>query len=303
MDLTLRHSLREDRMHGDTSFPLAAYWMDYAPGEVNVDCHWHNESEFLYVLEGELLFQVDTDYFPVHAGEAVFIDSGDIHAGHSLNGSSCSFCAIVFDVHWLDSISYDAVQERCISPFQDKKRTFPRHIRPDTAWERQLLSYLNHIMKLNEPSDDGFEGSFEAAVKGYFYLMLHELSIGGRACNRAVSNVEDSTKIERLKKSIVYIQQNYSRPIRIGELAEQIPMSEGQFFRFFKSMTRQTPIEYLNAYRINRASELLLYTDRKISDIALEVGFDHISYFVKVFRKTVSCTPSEFRKQKRNIRA
>lgn len=299
MDLTMDYSLREDRMHGDVQFPVAAYWMDYAPGEVNIDCHWHDEAEFLYVTEGAILFQTDTDYFPVYAGEAVFIDSGDIHAGHSLDGSPCSFTAIVFDTHWLDSVNYDSVQERFVSPFQEKKRTFPRHIRPASPWECQLLSYLRNIMNGCQLPNNGSE----AAIKGYFYLMLHEIAVEGRASNRSLSSSDDTTRIERLKKSIIYIQQNFGRPIRISELAEQIPMSEGQFFRFFKSMTRQTPVEYLNTYRVNRAADLLLHSDRKISDVALEVGFDHISYFVKVFRKTMNCTPSDFRKQKRKLTA
>ncbi|MNO04942.1 Regulatory protein SoxS [compost metagenome] len=73
-------------------------------------------------------------------------------------------------------------------------------------------------------------------------------------------------------------------------------MSEGQFCRFFKSMTRQTPMDYVNSYRIRQAAEMLRVEDRKISDIALEVGFDNISYFIRVFRKMMKCSPSAFRK-------
>ncbi|MUT67583.1 AraC family transcriptional regulator [Paenibacillus sp. NEAU-GSW1] len=300
MDMTMRHSLREDRLHGNVQFPLAAYWMDYAPGEVNVDCHWHDEAEFLYVLEGQLLFQNDTEYVKVQKGEAVFIDGGDIHAAYSLDGAPCSFCAVVFDPRWLDSAGYDAVQNRFIRPFQEKKKTFPRHIRPDTPWEKRLLSHLSNLLgSFDEESNSALNN--EAAVKGYFFLMLNEIEPEGRSCNRSLSGSEDqlrAERVERLKKTILYIQQNYANPIRINELANQIPMSEGQFFRFFKRMTRQTPVEYLNAYRVSRATELLQHTERKISDVALEVGFDHISYFIKVFRKTMNCTPSEYRKQK-----
>ncbi|WP_029192250.1 AraC family transcriptional regulator [Paenibacillus harenae] len=294
MDQTTRHSLKEDRLHGDNTFPMAVYWME--PGEAGapvLDCHWHAEAEFFYVLEGEVLFQVDTDYFPVKTGEAVFIDGGDIHAGHALGDSACSFCAIVFDTHLLASASYDAVQERVISPLQDKKRTFPRHIKPDSDWERKLLSHLRGIMDACGQQLPGYE----AAVKGRFYLMLHEISVDGRSCNRSETNATDTTKIDRLKTAIVYMQQHYHRPVRISEIADQIPMSEGQFCRFFKKMTRQTPIEYLNAYRIRQAAELLLHSDRTISAVALDVGFDHMSYFVKVFRKTMKCTPSHFRKK------
>ncbi|MBD2868056.1 AraC family transcriptional regulator [Paenibacillus arenilitoris] len=294
MDQTTRHSLKEDRLHGDNAFPLAAYWME--PGELGapvLDCHWHAEAEFFYVLEGEVLFQIDTDYFPVKAGEAVYIDGGDIHAGHALGESACSFCAVVFDTHLLASASYDAVQERMISPLQDKKRTFPRHIKPSSEWERSLLEHLRAIMNACGKQGTGYE----AAVKGRFYLMLHEVAAAGGWCNRSETSSADTTKIDRLKKAIAYMQQHYHRPLRIAEIAEQIPMSEGQFCRFFKAMTRQTPIEYLNAYRIRQAAELLLHADRTISAVALDVGFDHMSYFVKVFRKTMKCTPSQFRKK------
>jgi len=293
MDQTTRHSLREDRLHGDNLFPLAAYWIEkpaHDEGPI-LDCHWHAEAEFFYVLEGEVLFQIDTEYFVLRAGEAAFVDSGDIHAGHIHSGSSCSYCAIVFDTHLLASASYDAIQQKYITLLQEKKRTFPRHIRPDSHWERSLLAHLKEMMNVYAEQSPGYE----AAIKGHFYLMLHDIAPEERASNRSEASAADTTKIDRLKAVILYMQQHYYRPIRIIELAEQIPMSEGQFCRFFKKMTRQTPIEYLNAYRIRQAAELLLQPDRKISAVALDVGFDHISYFVKVFRKTMKCTPSEFR--------
>lgn len=293
MDQTLRHELRENRLHGDNSFPLAAYWIEKSAhgGGPILDCHWHAEAEFFYVLEGEVLFQVDTDYFVVRAGEAVFIDGGDIHAGHLHNDSSCTYYAIVFDTQLLASASYDVIQQKYISLLQKKTHTFPRHIKPATPWERSLLSHLRRMMDVYEEQTAGYE----AAIKGLFYLMLHDIAPEGRACNRSESSVSDSSKIDRLKAVILYMQQHFQRPIRIIELAEQIPMSEGQFCRFFKKMTRQTPIEYLNAYRIRQAADLLQQTDRTISAIALDVGFDHISYFVKVFRKIIGYTPSEFR--------
>lgn len=294
MDQTTRHSLKEDRLHGDNMFPLAAYWIESEEiGAPVLECHWHAEAEFFYVLEGEVLFQVDTEYFPVRAGEAVFIDGGDIHAGYAIGESVCKFCAIVFDTHLLASASYDAIQERYISPLQDKKRTFPRLISPHTEWERTLLDHLRGIMDVCSRQPAGLE----TAVKGRLYLMLHEIAAEGCYSNRSETNSADTTKIDRLKTAILFMQQNFHRPIRISEIADQIPMSEGQFCRFFKTMTRQTPIEYLNAYRIRQATELLLQPDRKISAVALDVGFDHMSYFVKVFRKTMKCTPSQFRKK------
>ncbi|EFM11946.1 transcriptional regulator, AraC family [Paenibacillus curdlanolyticus YK9] len=293
MDIYAKHSLREDRLHGDAMLPLAAYWIDRDLGEPVLDTHWHQEAEFFCVLEGEVQFQVDTEYLIVRAGEAVFINGGDIHAGHAQEGAICRFCAIVFDVGWLSSASYDAIQASFITPLQERRRTFPRHIRSDTDWGRSVLGHLAAIRADYEGRSPGYE----AAMKGRMLLIFHAIAAAGQWRSRAVTSAAESAKIERLKAIIVHIQRNFDRPLRIQELADLVPMSEGQFIRFFKSMTRKTPIEYVNTYRIRRAAELLRNTDRKISDIALEVGFDHMSYFIKVFRKQQKTTPSEYRKE------
>ncbi|MBW7458402.1 cupin domain-containing protein, partial [Paenibacillus sepulcri] len=88
MDQIIRPLLKENRLHGDTMLPLGVYENQYMPGGKGFDCHWHEETEFLLVLEGEVLFQVDTEYFTVKAGEAVFIDGGDIHAALDVLGDT-----------------------------------------------------------------------------------------------------------------------------------------------------------------------------------------------------------------------
>lgn len=292
MDQALRRALKESRSHGDERLPFSHYCLTYGPDEHVIDCHWHEEAEFFYCVEGETLFQVDTDYFPVKAGEGVFIDGGDIHAAHPLGHVGCTFRSFVFHPHFLASAHYDAVQENMILPLQERKATFPRHITLDSLGGARLVQHITAIFDCCEQQHAGYEG----AIKGHLYFMLAEIAKNDIACNRTINNRLQSSKIERLKTVIVYIQQNYNMPIRLAELASLIPMSEGQFCRFFKSMTRQTPMDYINSYRIRQAADLLRDDERKISDIALEVGYDNISYFIRVFRKVMNCSPSEFRK-------
>ncbi|MFD1177684.1 helix-turn-helix domain-containing protein [Paenibacillus puldeungensis] len=294
MDQALRRALKESRSHGNERLPFGTYWFRYGPGEHVIDCHWHDEAEFFYCLEGETLFQVDTEYFPVRAGEAVFIDGGDIHAAHAHGTEGCAFFSLVFDTQLLASAHYDAVQENLILPLQERKATFPRHITRQDDTEISLLEHILAMMKSCKGETPGYEG----AVKGHLYLMLADIAAAGSASNRSsTGSRSESSKIERLKTVILHIQQNYGHPIRLSELAALIPMSEGQFCRFFKSMTRQTPMDYINSFRIRQAAELLRQPERKVSDIALEVGYDNISYFIRVFRKSMNCSPSEFRKR------
>lgn len=292
MDKTSQHLLKEDRAHGDNMFPLAVYWIHRAAGAHVLDTHWHAEAEFFMVLEGQVLFQVDTEYIPVRAGEAVFIDPGDIHAAHPLGDGPCVYCAIVFHPDLLSGAQYDAVQQQYILPFLERRQTFPRHLSPDVPWQRDALKQLDAMMDAYAVTMPGLE----IFMKGSLLLLLAQLALPDRAVSRSHAGEADTVKINRLKKVILYIQDHYREQIRIQELAALIPMSEGQFCRFFKAMTRKTPVDYINSYRIRQASELLLQTERKISDIALEVGFDNTSYFIKLFRRAMDCSPSEFRK-------
>ncbi|AIQ67064.1 AraC family transcriptional regulator [Paenibacillus graminis] len=299
MDRTSQRLLKEDRVHGDVMFPLAAYWIELPAGTPVLDTHWHEEAEFFLLLEGEIMFQVDTDYFPLRAGEAVFIESGDIHAAYALKDSPCRFCALVFHPDLLASAQYDTIQQTVILPLLEKRQSFPRHISPAIPWQLELLRHLERMM---EAYDNKLPG-FESFMKGTLLIMLSQIAIEGRSVNHSQSESADTTKINRLKKIILYIQDNYQEPIRTRDLSELIPMSEGQFCRFFKAMTRKTPVDYINSYRIRQAADLLQQTERKISDIALEVGFDNVSYFIKVFRKAMKCSPSEFRKGQGQVSA
>ncbi|WP_379163630.1 helix-turn-helix domain-containing protein [Paenibacillus sp. sgz5001063] len=293
MDRTSQRLLKEDRVHGDVMFPLSAYWIELPAGTPVLDTHWHEEAEFFLLLEGEIMFQVDTDYFTLRQGEAVFIESGDIHAAYTLNDSPCRFCALVFHPDLLASAQYDTIQQTVIQPLLEKRQSFPRQLSPDIPWQLELLRHLERMMEAYDLKMPGFE-SF---IKGTLLIMLSQIAIEGRSVNHSQSESADTTKISRLKKVILYIQDNYQEPIRTRDLSELIPMSEGQFCRFFKAMTRKTPVDYINSYRIRQAADLLQQTERKISDIALEVGFDNVSYFIKVFRKSMKCSPSEFRKR------
>lgn len=294
MDLTVKTSLKENRQHGNIAFPLASYWIDQnIAGAPILECHWHDEVEFFYVIEGEVLFQLNTDYFPVKAGEAVFIESGEIHAGHSYHAATCMYGAVVFDKQLLSSSGFDHIQANYIAPFLDRSRTFPQHIKGETRWEKQILFQLRALLSICDQQ----EPAYELAAKQQLLAMLHTIVPQDRHVNRSAKGTHDATKALRLKTAISYMQAHYNQPLKIAQIAGQIPMSEGQFCRFFKSMTRQTPIEYLNSYRIRRAGELLLDPGYKISAVALDVGFDHMSYFVKVFRQQMNCTPSEYRKR------
>lgn len=98
--------------------------------------------------------------------------------------------------------------------------------------------------------------------------------------------------VERAKQ---YMEEKYSYPITVEEVAVYTGISRSYLFRLFRSAEKVSPKEYLLDYRIQQACQLLKQTDLSVQSIAHSVGFEDNLYFSKVFKKYKSCTPSEYR--------
>lgn len=98
--------------------------------------------------------------------------------------------------------------------------------------------------------------------------------------------------VERARK---YMEEKYSYPITVEDVAAYTGISRSYLFRLFSSVEHRSPKEYLLDCRIRQACRLLKQTDLSVQSIAHSVGFEDNLYFSKVFKKRKSCTPSEYR--------
>ncbi len=92
-----------------------------------------------------------------------------------------------------------------------------------------------------------------------------------------------------------YIEAHSSERFSLKEMAGALFVNGSYLLRVFKRRTGMTPLSYHHLIRCRKAKELLLQTDRTISEIGEAVGFVSSSHFTHVFRKTEGCTPSEYR--------
>lgn len=99
---------------------------------------------------------------------------------------------------------------------------------------------------------------------------------------------------KRLNDIFRFTMQEYSRPIRLDEVAAIANMSPSAFCRYFKQHTRKTYLDFLNEYRIGQACRLLIETEKPISQVCYESGFNNLSNFNRKFKKLKRKTPREF---------
>ena len=100
-----------------------------------------------------------------------------------------------------------------------------------------------------------------------------------------------------VKHSIAYIQQHHTHSVSRQEIAGALGVSKNYLTQIFHQELGISPWEYLNRYRIQQAKALLRGTGASITAIASEVGFEDASYFGRVFRKQVGCSPQSYRDQ------
>ena len=104
-------------------------------------------------------------------------------------------------------------------------------------------------------------------------------------------------KNKQIKKVLTKIRNDYSKPLTLDDLAEEAQLNKQYFCRAFRQATGKAPIDYLNYYRIECAAEQLSLSYVSITEIALSCGFNDLSYFNRLFKRSKGVTPSNYRKR------
>lgn len=102
-----------------------------------------------------------------------------------------------------------------------------------------------------------------------------------------------------LRKAVTLMQDHIEDPVSIAEIADLIGLSARQLERLFLRYERSTPARYYLGLRIDRARELLLYSDRPIIEVAVATGFASISHFSQWFKRLQGVRPTELRSRQR----
>lgn len=97
---------------------------------------------------------------------------------------------------------------------------------------------------------------------------------------------------------IGFVEEHYGEKITLQEIAQSAGLGERECGRCFSRSIGMPPIEYLNRYRIRQAARLIVQTSDPIGQIAEQCGFSSDSYFGKMFREQMGCSPREYRKRK-----
>lgn len=276
---------KETLQRGSVGFPFAYYHITPSHPRYTMPPHWHDECELIRIQEGTFTLMVNREIFSLHAGDTAFINSGFLHSGIP---EDCRYECIVFDLdYYLKNHQYAPENLSTLLSQQKLIRTFF----PASMTEfQEIFRTMVHALSRHQT---GYTLMTEGALYHFLGLLLRRdylVENPGRAATH-------SKKFRECKTILNYIALHYTEPITLKEMAECVHMNPNYFCRFFREMTHQSPIAYLNYYRIECACEKLCMSNARVLDIALDCGFSDVNYFIKVFKKYKNMTPLQYLKQ------
>jgi AraC-like DNA-binding protein len=177
---------------------------------------------------------------------------------------------------------------------------------PEMAEALPLLERARHGVEFFGLSDQAaghwheIKASQGLARLGVFCRLLGELArcTEYRLLSHArLQSADDHAQLDQINAIVSRITDNLSQPLSAADLAGELGMTESRFSRFFRRATGNTFTDFVNQVRINRACQLLMESDRFITHICYEVGFNNIANFNRRFLDIKGMTPSEFRRQ------
>lgn len=116
-----------------------------------------------------------------------------------------------------------------------------------------------------------------------------------RPCKRCKPTNERLPDHEWVDQITNYINMNYHEPLKLQTIADMCHGSPYHLHRTFKRIMGETPVEYIQQLRIDKATEFLRQSNKSISDISVKIGMPNTSYFITLFKKRVGLTPREYR--------
>lgn len=284
---------RQDRElleHGTPLFPAACYRDNIS--EASVSWHWHEELEVLVVETGTARVSVSGTDRMVRQGEGFFFNTGVLHGIRPAGAEVCRLRSIVFHPRLVGGSVDSIIWQKYLEPLLSDPCRPWIYFTNLREWERDASAAIQEAWQACASETEGFEFTVRERLSRLIFLL---------AKNCPTTEKKPSEKAlrdgERIKAMLQYIQAHYAEELTLARIARSAAVSENECLRCFRSMIGSTPIQYVKQVRIQKAAELLASTDRKISEIGMECGFQEMSYFAKTFRELKGCTPGAFRRR------
>lgn len=253
------------------------------PGEI----HQHDHETLIIGIEGILDHFVDFRTTQIEAPLVSFIAKGKVHRIITLPKSDR------FDM-WVLKFKSEFIAETVFQLYTSFHNNANQVLQKGTCFERlhSLCKMIDEEMQHPSPN--------LSIVRHLLSALFIMIEAGRSDCLQnepATNDTHNETFILFLK----ILEANFRRPLGVDFYAEKLFMSSRNLNIICQNIMNQSVSELIDTRKLTEAKNLLISTNKSITEIGFELGYNEKSYFSNVFKKKSGQTPSEFREEMRKL--
>lgn len=275
-----------------TGIPLYIRTADLAlyPG-MSAPCHWHDDIEWIYIISGKMCYYINGKRILLKENDSLMVNARQMHYGYSYKEQDCCFLCVLFHPSLFGSNK--TLLQKYVTPVIENVNCEYLHFHSKQTRGKEIAEYLEQIRCLKAGSANAYEFQVVAVM-----FQLWSSILQGRELVIEDSKSNSNSDLEIQKNMMSFIYQHYAEKISLNEIAASGNVSRSKCCLIFKHYMQQSPMDFLNTFRLKTSCNLLRDTEKSVTEIAFNCGFNHLSYFSKLFIKNFGCTPREYRNQK-----
>lgn len=292
VEIELMQDFSEIVHYEHTGIPLYIRTADLAvyPG-MSAPCHWHDDIEWIYIISGKMCYYINGKRILLNEKDSLMVNARQMHYGYSYKEQDCHFLCILFHPSLFGSNV--TLLQKYVTPVIENTDCEYLHFHAKQKRGQDIAKYLEQIRCLKAKSENAYEIQAIAVIFQLWSSLLQ--------CRELViqdSKSGSNSDLEIQKSMVSFIYQHYAEQISLNDIAASGNVSRSKCCHIFRHYLQQSPVEFLNTFRLKTSCNLIRHTAKSITEIAFSCGFNHLSYFSKLFIKTFGCTPREYRNNK-----
>ena len=244
--------------------------------------HWHDDIEFIAVINGTMDYNINGEIITLNKGEGVIVNTRQMHFGFSDNESECELLCHL--LHPLLLCANPAYETEFVMPILNNTDLPYIKISSDVTWQKEIYDEILYIKQIEK------EKTAPLKVQSSF------VKIWSIICDNIVIDKTfkvQSADLSVIKNMVGFINTNYTEKITLKDIANAGGVGESKCCKLFKKYLNQTPNNYLTEYRLGKGLEFLMKTDLSVTEIANAVGFNSSSYFSECFKRVYTFNPRD----------
>ncbi|KZE72242.1 transcriptional regulator [Paenibacillus jamilae] len=284
-------NLKELTEHRTVVLPVACYETTISRNiHGHIPLHWHDEIQFILIVKGEAIFQINEDKQIVRQDDGLFINSGCLHMAEDQNESGCVYICLNASPHYVLS---PELYSPYVAPYIQATNLPYVYIDSNELWGKNIL---DAILKINQCIQQK-SPYFEMDITMHLTMIWKNLVMNGF---KLEYDQTEMVKSQRIKQMLNWIYLHYAEKVTLDDIAKAGQLSRSECCRYFKRVLKITPLNYVMDYRIQKSLVLLQQAESNVTEVAYKVGFNSASYFIERFRKAMNMTPLAYKKSKKD---